>query len=108
MQALGLHAKDDDHVGIFESFFESENAADGHAGAGNFFQFARDPHRRAAQREPAAKFAEQMNVGASDAAVLKVAEDGDIQIFDFAFAVADRQRIEQVLARDVRACRRRR
>ena len=78
VHAFCLHAKDEDDVGIFEGFFEFENTADGNAGSADFFEFAGNPHRWAAQREAAAKFSEEMNVGASDAAVLEVAEDGDI------------------------------
>ena len=66
-------------------------------GRADFFEFARDPHRRAAESEAAAKFSEEMNVGAGNAAVLEVAEDGDVEIVDFAEAVADGERIEKAL-----------
>src|SRR5271154_4035011 len=38
-----------------------------------------------------------MNVGTCHAAVLQVTKDGDVEIFDFAKPVADRQRIEKSL-----------
>jgi hypothetical protein len=38
-----------------------------------------------------------MNVGAGDAAVLKIAEDGDIEVVDFSEAVADSERVEKTL-----------
>ena len=38
-----------------------------------------------------------MNVGAGNAAVLKVAEDGDVEVVDFAESVADGERIEEAL-----------
>ena len=44
VHAFGLHAKDEDDVGVFESFFEFENAADGNAGCGDSFQFLGNPH----------------------------------------------------------------
>jgi len=97
VHAFGLHAKHEDHVGIFESFFEFENAADRDTRRADFLEFAWNPHRRAAQREAAAKFSEEMNVGARDAAVLEVAEDGDIEIVDLAEAVANSERVEKAL-----------
>ena len=97
VHALGLHAKDEDHVSILESFFEFENASDRHAWRADFFEFARNPHRRAAESEAASKFSEEVDVRASDAAMLEVAEDGDIEIIDFSKAVADSQRVEKAL-----------
>jgi hypothetical protein len=38
-----------------------------------------------------------MNIGASDTAVLEVAEDGDIEVVDFAEAIANGERVEQSL-----------
>ena len=46
-------------------------------------------------RQP--KFCERVNIGASDAAVLDVAENCDVQIFDRAEAVANGERIEKTL-----------
>ena len=51
------------------------------------------PHKRDARAE----FAEQMNIGSRHAAVQDVAEDRDVQPFEAAAAVANRQRIEQRL-----------
>jgi len=60
---------------------------------------SRGTHRGAAEREAAAEFSEQMNVGARYAAMLQVAEDGDVEIRDGAEAVADGERVEQALRR---------
>ncbi len=99
VHALGLHTKDENNVGVIESFFQFKDAADGDAGCGNFFEFARNPHRRSAEREAAAEFPEKMDIGAGDAAVLEVAENRDIQVFDFAQAIADSESVEKALRR---------
>src|SRR6476646_10843926 len=65
MLSLGLHAQHDDDVGVLQRFFDFVDAADGSARS-DFFQFAGNPHGRAAKREAAAKFSEKMNIGASD------------------------------------------
>src|SRR5271157_1405883 len=41
VQTLGLHAQDNDHVGVFQRFFDAVDAADGRSRRPNFFQFAR-------------------------------------------------------------------
>jgi hypothetical protein len=56
VKALGLHAKDENDVGIFEGFFDAEDAANGGAGVADAFEFAGNPHRRAAECEAAAEF----------------------------------------------------
>ncbi len=61
------------------------------------FEFPRHPHRRPAKRDAAAEFREQMNVRARHAAVQNVAENRDVQPFERAAPVANRQRIEQRL-----------
>ena len=61
------------------------------------FELARDPHRRAAQRDSRAEFAEQMNIRAGHAAVQDVAENRDVPAFELALAIADGERIEQRL-----------
>ena len=75
--AFGLDAQHDDDVGVFERFLDFINAADRSAGR-YFFQFARNPHGGAAQREAAAKFSEQVNVGAGYTRMREIAEDGDV------------------------------
>ena len=89
-----MHAQRDDHVGAFERFFDARDAAD--VGRERF-EFARHPHRGAAERDADAKFAEQVNIGAGDAAVEDVAQDGEVPAFELAFAVANGERIEQRL-----------
>src|SRR5208282_1393948 len=67
MKALGLYAEDENDVGIFESVFDAENATNGSAGRADAFELAGNPHGRAAEREAAAEFREEMNVGAGHA-----------------------------------------
>ncbi len=59
VDALGLHAQDDDHVGAGERFFDSRLAANIRR---ETFELARHPHRRAAESDARAEFAEQMNI----------------------------------------------
>ena len=89
VKALSLNAEDENDIGIFESLFDAELAANGSSGRTDAFKFAGNPHGWAAEREAAAELSEQVNVGASHAAVGDVAENGDIQIGERAFAVAD-------------------
>src|SRR5579883_2995626 len=95
VQPLGLHPQHDNHVGILDGFLDAKHATNGRVRRPDAFEFARNPHRGAAEREAAAEFSEQMNVGARHAAMLQVAEDGDVEIRDGPQAVADRERIEQ-------------
>src|SRR5579859_595156 len=97
VQAFGLHAQDNDDVGAGERFFDAENAAHRSAGRADLFELAREPHRRTAKREAAAEFSQQMNVRTGHAAVRNVAEDGDIEVFDGAFAVTNGERVEEAL-----------
>ena len=62
-----------------------------------FLQFARHPHRGAAERDLRAEFAKQMDIRAGHAAVEDVAEDGDVPPIEPAFAIADGERVEQRL-----------
>src|SRR5580765_985713 len=55
--SFGLHAQHDNHVCTFESFFNFVHAADRSA-RGDFLKLPRNPHRRTAQREFTAEFAE--------------------------------------------------
>src|SRR5579862_7587699 len=94
MEALGLHAQDRDDVGAAEALFDAMH--DANAGR-EFFEVARDPHGGATERDFDAEFGEQVNIGTGYAAVENVAEDGDVPAFEFAFAVADGERVEQSL-----------
>ncbi len=94
MDALSLYAQDHDDVGAFEGVFDASGAAQ--AGR-HVFEFARDPHRGAAQRDSRAEFAEKMNIRAGDAAVENVAENRDVPTVEAAFAIADGERVEQGL-----------
>src|SRR6266478_6076952 len=96
--ASGLHAEHNDDVRSFECFFNSVDAANGSAWS-DFFKFTRHPHGRAAKSETATKFSEQMNIGPCHTAVLKVAKNGNVQIVDGSFAVADGQSVQQTLRR---------
>ena len=94
VEALGLHAQDHHNVRAAQTLFDAVH----HANAGRqFFKFTRDPHGGAAERDFHAEFAEHVNIRASHPAVENVTEDGDVPTFEFAFAVADRQRVEQGL-----------
>src|SRR5580692_12231467 len=99
VKPLGLYAQNQHDVGIFESLFDSEDAANRSAGRANAFQFARNPHGRSAQREAATEFRQKVNVGASDSAVSNVPENRDMQISERALAVADGEGIQQALRR---------
>jgi hypothetical protein len=56
VKALGLYTEDKHDVGTFESLLDAENAANGSARGTDAFEFARDPHCGAAEREMAPKF----------------------------------------------------
>src|SRR5208337_2153328 len=99
VQTLGLHTQDDNHVRVFQRFFDAINAADGRSRRPDLLQFARNPHGGSAEREAAAELSEQMNVGTGHARVGDIAKNGHVQVFQGAFAVADGQRIEQPLRR---------
>src|SRR5258708_22350404 len=85
VEPLGLHAQHEDDVGALERLFDLKDAANRAAGF-KLFELARNPHGGTAQREAAAKFAEQMNVGAGHAAVLDIAEDSNVQFRDGSLA----------------------
>src|SRR5216684_541049 len=99
IEAFGLHAKDDDNVGVFESLLDAIDTTNLCIRGTDFFQFARNPHRRPAEREAAAKLPKEMNVRAGDAGVRDIAKDDDIEIIQVADAIADGERIEQALGR---------
>ena len=63
------------------------------------FRVREEPTWRAAESELAAELSEQVNVGAGDAGVGDVAEDGDIQVFEGTFAIANGKRVQQPLRR---------
>jgi hypothetical protein len=97
VETLGLDAEDEDNVGAFEGFFDTEDAANGSGGRTDFFELAGDPHSGTAECEAAAEFSKEMDIGAGDTAVLDVAEDGDAEIFDGTLAIADGESVEQAL-----------
>ena len=79
-------------IGAVESLFDLKNAA--YRGARrDLFELTRHPHGRATEREAAAELAQQMNVGAGDAAMGDVTEDGDVEILNRAFAIANGQSV---------------
>ena len=94
MQALLLHAQNDDRVGALERLFDARRAARRRAEA---LEFARQPHGRSAESEAAAEFAEQVKIGTRHAAVQQVADDRDVEILDVAEAIADGERVEERL-----------
>src|SRR5579859_2921733 len=95
---LGLHAQHDDDVGVLKRLFDLVNAANGSAG-GDVFQLSGNPHSRATEREAAAEFSEQVDIGTSDAGVGEIAENGDVEVFDGALAIANSECVEQALRR---------
>ncbi len=97
VETLGLDSENEYDVRALKSFLDAEDAANRSARRTDFLELARDPHRGTAECEAAAKFTEEVDIGAGDAAVLDVAEDGDAEIFDGALAVADGEGIEQAL-----------
>ena len=64
--------------------------------------------RRRAHPHFGAELRQQQHVRAQHAAVQQVADDRDLQSLEAALALANRERVEQRLGRDARACRRRR
>src|SRR6266571_3664404 len=92
-----LDAQQMHDVGAFERFLDACYAANTRSLWSDGFQFARNPHGRATEREPAAEFPQQVNIRAGHAAVQDVAQDGDVQVLNRAETVADSQRIEQPL-----------
>ena len=63
------------------------------------FEFRRHPHPRAAERDPRAKLAEQINIRTRHAAVQNIAQNRDVPAFELPFAIANRERVEQSLRR---------
>src|SRR5579862_600115 len=94
VKALGLHAQDHDDVGAIERVFDAGGAAQAR---GHIFEFARHPHRGAAERDARAELAEQMNIRAGHAAVENVAQDRDVPAVEAALAIADGERVEKRL-----------
>src|SRR6516162_6107041 len=79
VQALGLHSKDDDHVRILERLFHAVHAANGCGRRADVLEFAWHPHGRPAQREAAAEFSEEMDVGSGHPGMRNITQDRDIQ-----------------------------
>src|SRR5579864_1024156 len=94
MQPFLLDPQDNDDVGPLEGVFNSRRAAHLLAEA---FKFPREPHGRAAKGETAAEFAEQVKIGARDAAVKDVADDRDVEILHAAVPIADGEGIQESL-----------
>src|SRR6266478_8134132 len=67
VETLGLDAENEYDVRAFKSFLDAEDAANRSAGRTDFLELARDPHRGTAKCQAAAKFAEEVDIGASDA-----------------------------------------
>src|SRR6516164_4314291 len=99
VEALGLHAEHDDHVGILEGLLDAVDAANGRAGRADTLELPGNPHGGPAEREAAAEFSEQVDVGPGHAGMRDIAKDGDIQAGERTFAVADREGVEQPLRR---------
>src|SRR6267378_678488 len=72
MLPFRLHAKHKYYVRAFKSLFDSKDAPNGNARCPDLLQFARNPHRRPAQRELAPEFAKKMNVRTRYAAMLQI------------------------------------
>src|SRR3989449_9828996 len=70
-----LDAQQMHDVGAFERFLDARYAANPRSLWSDGFQFPRNPHGRATQREPAAEFPQQVNIRAGHAAVQDVAQD---------------------------------
>src|ERR1700676_402698 len=99
VQAFRLHAQNKNHIRTLQRFFDPKDTANRRSRWSDFLELLRDPHRGAAQRKPAPELPEQMNVGARHPAVLNIAKNGDVEIADAAFAVANRERVQQALRR---------
>ena len=96
VQPLRLHAQHDNDVRVLQRFLHLVNAPNRHARR-DFLQLPRHPHRRPAQREPAAEFPQQVNVRTRHAAVQNVAQNRHVQVFDRPQPVANRKRVQQSL-----------
>src|SRR5215813_2713170 len=77
IESLSLYAKHYDYVRALQGFFDAMNASNRRAGS-NPFELSRNPHRRPAKSESAAKFPQQMNIGARDPAMLQIAENRNV------------------------------
>src|SRR2546427_8036395 len=98
VEALGLDAEHHDNVGPFQGFLDPIEAANRRARR-DFFKVAGNPHGRAAEGDAAAEFFQKVNIGARNAAMKDVAKNGDVEMVERAFAVADGQRVEKALRR---------
>ena len=103
VDALRLHAQHDNYVGAFERFFDPRRPP--HVRR-ELFEFPRNPHRRPAQRNMRAEFAEQMNIRPCHAAVQDVAENRDVQAVELARCDRESSARRATPAWDARACRR--
>src|SRR5712692_11906245 len=97
VQAFLLHAQGNNDFCALESLLDAGYAANRSASGAQTFQLPRQPHRRPAEREPAAELRQQVNVGARHAAVQDVAENRDVQPLDGAAPIPNRQSIQERL-----------
>src|SRR5262245_51092844 len=79
MEALLLHAEDEDHLSVVQGFFNARDAAHRLPQA---LEFPRHPHGRAAQREAVTKLSEQVKIRPRHTTVQDVAEDGHLEAFE--------------------------
>src|SRR5271170_1706257 len=80
VNAFGLHAQNHHDIRVVEGFVNPMDHA--HVGR-ELFEFARNPHGGAAERDSHTEFAEQVNIRARHTAVENVAEDGDVPTLEF-------------------------
>ena len=86
MEALGLYPENDDGVGAFQGVVDTRNAANIRSES---LELLRNPHGGSAQSDFCAEFAEQENIGAGNAAVQNVAEDGEVEAIERAAPIAN-------------------
>ena len=90
--ALVLDAQEMDDVGVTNRFFHVVGDA-----ATHLLKHARHQSCRAAERDLGAEFRERPNIRARDTAVEDVAEDRDIQAFNFSLSLANGEGVQQGL-----------
>jgi len=94
VQAFGLHAKDDDHVGVLKRFFRHDTRSGWACPAGRFFQFAGNhiagPQR--VKRQP--NFPRRWMLERATRSA-RCPEDCDIELVQVADAIADGQRVRR-------------
>ena len=92
--ALVLDAEEVDDISLGEDFVDAVADADT-----ELFKAFRDEGRRADQRDFRAEFEEAEDVRAGNAAEENIADDGDIEAFDFSEFLADGEDVEKALGR---------